>query len=345
MSGTGSVSGNSDVGGLVGFSQGTISNSYSTGSVSCFASQCGGLTGVNFFGTISNSYATGSVSGSSFVGGLVGFSNGRIFDSYATGSVSCSASFCGGLMGTNVFGTISNSYATGSVSGSTSVGGLVGNNNTGTISNSYWDIDSTGRTNAGDGVSSGATGIRSTSSTVNAYTQATYGGFDFTNTWWMSEGNTRPLLQSEYSSTINNAHQLQLIGMNPTTLAASYTLGRNIDLAADLAAVSGQYPGLWNSLGFVPIGTPSSISNGSFNGTFDGLGRTINNLTINRPATDYVGLFGATDTTSIIRNVGLVGGSVTGSTTVGGLVGGHLRHDQQQLRHRQREWHRQCERQ
>ncbi|UCD21662.1 MAG: hypothetical protein JSW22_06425, partial [Chloroflexota bacterium] len=58
------------VGGLVGFNEDTVSNSYSSSSVT--GSSCvGGLVGVNR-DTLSNSYSTGSVSGNESVGGLVG---------------------------------------------------------------------------------------------------------------------------------------------------------------------------------------------------------------------------------------------------------------------------------
>ena len=68
----GSVSGSFIVGGLVGFSWGTINNCYSTGSVSG-TSAVGGLVGVNFLAaTIIDCYATGSVTGNQNVGGLVG---------------------------------------------------------------------------------------------------------------------------------------------------------------------------------------------------------------------------------------------------------------------------------
>lgn len=65
--------------------------------------------------TISNSYSTGSVTGSrSWVGGLVGFTNNRttIIDSYATGSVTGSGDDVGGLVGSGDAITINieNSY-------------------------------------------------------------------------------------------------------------------------------------------------------------------------------------------------------------------------------------------
>ena len=120
-----------------------------------------------------------------------------------------------------------------------------------------------------------------------------------------------PLLRSEYSTTIRNAHQLQLVGMN---LGASYTLANDINLTADLAAVSNKYPGLWRSTGFVPIGRSSPY----FSGTFDGLGHTITGLTIGG-SNNRVGLFGVS--TGTISNIGIVGGSIAGNGSIGGLVG------------------------
>ena len=72
------------------------------------------------------------------------------------------------------------------------------------------------------------------------------------------------------------------------------------------------------SVGWDPIGTSY------FRATFDGNGHTISNLYINRPNSNNVGLFGSVDGATI-RNLGIVGGSVTGESYVGGLVGGGFR--------------------
>ncbi len=70
---TGSVTSAGDyVGGLVGTSGATISNTYSSANVICNGNQvAGGLIGTNY-GSISKSYATGKVSGKDNVGGFVG---------------------------------------------------------------------------------------------------------------------------------------------------------------------------------------------------------------------------------------------------------------------------------
>ncbi|MBN9421294.1 MAG: filamentous hemagglutinin N-terminal domain-containing protein, partial [Candidatus Accumulibacter sp.] len=88
-------------------------------------------------------------------------------------------------------------------------------------------------------------------------------------------------------------------------LGGKYALGADIDVG-----------------NFTPIGDNSTDSDASrFTGTFDGLGHVIRNLVIDQPAMRFVGLFGATGNSSVIRNVGLEGGSVKGGYVVGGLVG------------------------
>jgi len=145
------VIGNDYVGGLVGHSDGTVSNSYSTGSVTG-QEHVGGLVGHNG-GIVNNSYASGSVTGDSRVGGLVGWNQATLSNSYSKCSVTGNSSV-GGLVGDNWYyeGIISNSYSTGRVTGSSQVGGLVGYN-TNAVSNSFWD-----RVTSGMEESDGGTG-------------------------------------------------------------------------------------------------------------------------------------------------------------------------------------------
>ena len=105
---------------------------------------------------------------------------------------------------------------------------------------------------------------------------------------------------------VNTVYDLQNVENN---LTGTYALGNNIDATATAG---------WNAnAGFAPIGTVAL----PFNGTFDGLDHTVTDLTVNLPATADVGLFGSTGTASTIRNVGLIGGSVIGLSSAGGLVG------------------------
>jgi filamentous hemagglutinin family protein len=75
--------------------------------------------------------------------------------------------------------------------------------------------------------------------------------------------------------------------------------------------------------GWTPLGTngAGSLLNGvdGFSGIFDGLGNTISNLTVDIHETTNAGLFGASSGT--IRDIGLIGGSVTGGSDVGALAG------------------------
>ncbi|MET4716734.1 filamentous hemagglutinin family protein [Bradyrhizobium japonicum] len=109
-------------------------------------------------------------------------------------------------------------------------------------------------------------------------------------------------------AVITDVNALQNINTNRS---GNYVLGANIDASATAG---------WNGgAGFTPIGGIGDISS-YFSGIFDGLGHHISNLTINRPSSDNIGLFGYIDG-GTIRNVGLEGGSVTGNNAVGGLVG------------------------
>ncbi|MEI6987461.1 MAG: filamentous hemagglutinin N-terminal domain-containing protein, partial [Rhodospirillaceae bacterium] len=71
---------------------------------------------------------------------------------------------------------------------------------------------------------------------------------------------------------------------------------------------------------FTPIGFNGSDNNtnpAEFTGSFDGLGHTVTGLTINNPAANYLGLFSIIGSGATVRNLGLVGGSVTGGAVYG----------------------------
>ena len=105
---------------------------------------------------------------------------------------------------------------------------------------------------------------------------------------------------------VENVEQLQAINTN---LSGNYALRNSIDATATSS---------WNNNdGFKQIGTEI---NKAFTGKFDGLDYNIFGLTINRSGEDNVGLFGVVNGATI-NNVTLVGGSITGDSYVGGIVG------------------------
>jgi hypothetical protein len=101
--------------------------------------EVGGLVGENFRGSLSNCYSSGNVTGKKNVGGLVGDNQGgSVIDCYSSGNVT-GEEHVGGLAGLS-YGTVSDSYSIGSVTGYEDVGGLVGIID-GTWSNSFYNYD------------------------------------------------------------------------------------------------------------------------------------------------------------------------------------------------------------
>jgi len=135
------------VGGLVGYNCGTVSDSYASGAMHGDWA-VGGLVGLNLYGSVNKSYSSGNVTGDYHVGGLVGGNYGTVSNSYSTGNVTGSHRV-GGLIGFND-GTVSNSYTSGTVNGNDFVGGLVGGNY-GTVSNSFWDTETSGQATSDGG--------------------------------------------------------------------------------------------------------------------------------------------------------------------------------------------------
>jgi hypothetical protein len=106
---------------------------------------------------------------------------------------------------------------------------------------------------------------------------------------------------------------LPLMDANAGMRSKYFSLGRDIN-CSDATSSGGA---LWNSgAGFDPIGAPST----TFTGGLDGNNHIIYNLYINRPATDYIGLFG-TINSATITNIGLVDHNIIGKAFTGGLIG------------------------
>jgi len=334
---TGNVSGDTYVSGLVGMNYGAVSNCSAKGEVSGTGNNAGGLVGRNFNGgTILNCFANGDINGSVNIGGLAGYNSGIVSNCYAAGYISSISNVVGGLVGYNEAtisncyatgkadgnirvgglvaqnvapGTVSNCYSTGNVSGTVFLGGLAGSDS-GTITNCFWDTETSGQITSAGGA--GVIGI----TTAQMMTQSTFtvAIWDFATVWWMVDNNTRPFLRMEWSTEIRNSHQLQMMQID---LAADYTLANDIDLSdiVEPSQMWGTSPA--SGGGFFFVGN----STNRFTGSFNGCGYNLTGLYINRTATDYIGLFGATGASSILSNVSLLGCNVSGFNYVGGLVG------------------------
>ena len=135
-------------GGVAGDSWGTIENCSVSGSVSgtTFA---GGVVGSQRGGSITGCNSSATVKGEAYVGGIAGETNSgaSLTGCYATGSVTVENDgtgtyFAGGVVGSNGRScTLQACYAWGSVTGSGSgtiyVGGVTGTNDTGTLQACY----------------------------------------------------------------------------------------------------------------------------------------------------------------------------------------------------------------
>jgi hypothetical protein len=187
------------VGGLVGFNNGLVTNSYSTGNTSGAVGMVGGLVGKNS-GTLSNSYSTAWVSGVVNTGGLVGDNwDGTVSDSYSTGSVA-GFSCVGGLVAYNNRGTVTNSYSTGSVTGSEEVGGLMGQNFDGTVVDSFWNIETSGQATSNGGTGKTTVEMRDLATFLGAgwnICTVAPGSTNSTCTWNIVNGVTYPFLSWE----------------------------------------------------------------------------------------------------------------------------------------------------
>jgi len=282
------ITGAGSVGGLVGQSYGTVSDSYSSGTVTGKKCNFGGLVGSNIKSTVkvgnnewnapgivSNSYSNASVSGGDMVGGLIGLNEGDVGNSYSTGSVT-GCKYVGGLVGT---GDVSNSYSTGSVTGEDGVGGLAG---FGLGSNSYYNYDEV--------LINGE----------NIITIGALSGEDFDQ--WLANDkfldiNGRLSQENGYYliSDVNDLKQLLAVGHNASL---KFRLTNDLDLASE--------PNF-----YIPY----------LAGEFDGNGHKISNLSFEFEFVSYVGLFGFLAPGGNITQVGDENVNVAGNYYVGGLVG------------------------
>ena len=137
------------IGGVVGYSWGTIENCSVSGSVSGTV-YVGGVVGAQWGGSITGCSSSATVKGTVDVGGVVGQtnSNATMTACYATGNVTLEIDpidniYGGGLVGFNAGSSVLACYATGNVTstgsstGKVHIGGFLGGNYT-TVTACYW---------------------------------------------------------------------------------------------------------------------------------------------------------------------------------------------------------------
>ena len=309
------VKGYTSVGGVCGHNSGTITSCYNNGDVSSTGSNMGGVCGMST-NTITGCYNTGTVSGIDRVGGVCGLNDKKtLTDCYNTGTVS-GTSEVGGVCGKNK-STLTSCYNIGTVSGTDSnIGGVCGLNDSGTITSCYY--------------LSGCNGERTTFNDLGTaisdgefVVEKTFVDWDFTNIWEISAWLGRPILSSIPETpmrggsekdpfTIPDLETLELIrdivnaGRNYS--GVYFTLTADIDMSGTYNSASGE--------SWTPIGNASN----QFKGVFDGAGHKVSGLYINSKEGNQ-GLFGYLGSGGVIKNLG-VEGTVTDSNNDYGSVGG-----------------------
>lgn len=291
------ITGRSQVGGLVGVSDGArISDSYATGTVRGISS-VGGLAGAVHDDSkvaLTNIYSTCDVTGKLYVGGLIGTNGARVIGSYATGNV-IGENSVGGLIG-SASNFVSESRASGNVRGREDVGGLIGT--------SYGHIDASraegnviGDTHVG-GLAGSVQGYDGADSITGSYATGSVSGTAVVG--GLVGKNFEGYISASYATgSASGEHVVGgLVGANDGTISASYATGRTKPIERRGNVIGGL------------VGENSGLILASY-----ASGRVNGNITIG-------GLVGANHK-DIVASYAI--GSVTGDENVGGLVG--VNHD------------------
>jgi hypothetical protein len=352
-SATVNVHGNNYLGGLVGYNGGTITNSHATGNVTG-NNYLGGLVGESL-GSITNSYAEGNVSSviiinpmndlsdhdedtyvsdptlsGSYLGGLVGSSEGSISDSWAEGDVSSTVRI------ESDFGdvVIENSVSSGSF-----IGGLVGKSgllgeSLGSISNSYAEgnVISSVTIESGANISSITTFVAAGDS-VGGLVGYSLG--EITNSW--AEGDVSSQLIFTYVGDFTVPEELQLTDGDNVGGLAGYSSGEITNSRATGDVIGGgEYIGglVGDAYGTIEdsYATGDVTGTGVNSGAFHGVGGLIGYLGgyLNNTYATGVVRGGFAEIGGLVGSLGAAGpyisnshatGDVYGEEFVGGLVG------------------------
>ncbi|MGA2914584.1 MAG: GLUG motif-containing protein [Sedimentisphaerales bacterium] len=283
---------------------------------------CGGIVGDNMGGNFEMCYAKGAVTCSSYGGGFAASTHdhcgygGNIKNCYANVIVNCSET-AGGFSGSfpGMYGEIWNCYCSGKViydvNNHSDVGGFIGENITtpSGVFNSYF-LETSGPDN----------GFGEPLSDEQMKQQASFINWDFVNTWQMCIcGQGYPCLRwqcpayiySGGSGTETDPYRIatvcdwQQLMNTPADWNQCFLLTADVNL---------------QGITLTPIGIYDYFNPMPFTGVFDGNSHIIYNVDMNKPTSDYIGLFSYVSSGQI-RNLGIVDVNIIGDEYVGGLVG------------------------
>jgi len=319
-------------------------------------SQVGGLVGYFGGGNMGGCWSSASVSGSSDVGGLIGDISGlsHIQNAYTAGSVNGSTNV-GGFVGHTNDSAIVNCYSRGLVTGTTSAGGFCGlAEHSGfpdeIAYNCFWDTGTSGK-------ASSALGTPKTTTQMKTLSTFTSAGWDFVSEtangrnddWSLATGNY-PVLSYQLASPpplpmfaggngteaspylVATVAQLNSIGHNRRLMDKHFRLTANLDLAGQPFAMigdggyafMGHFDGNSKTISNVGITIPTYCSNIGFVGCSYG-GRisnlTLHHVSVHTPKARNSGSLVGMNRSGWVQNCHSQGVDVSGFLDVGGLVG------------------------
>ncbi|MCL2268033.1 MAG: hypothetical protein FWC23_02420 [Chitinispirillia bacterium] len=356
----GKITGKETVGGLVGrvLRGSRVTNSYSIAAVNASDARAGGLAGIVDNGFIYYSYSAGPVQGKGVLGGLIGlvldYGHSVVAGCYSVGAVVCTDNgrYIGGLIGyAGDKSRVSNCAALGSeVKGCRDMGRRVavfgGDRYGGSASNNAaWD-GMRNKDGKAEWPDKGAAKDNGEDITLgDLMSDPTIGGRFTSENGWTLEAGKLPGLRGKavnipeyiFTAPIFSSANTAWYTKNPD--ADTFTISTPGELAGLSVIVNGMWKGepqresfsgktivLAGSIdlseydNWVPIGNRAAGTRNRFSGVFDGRGHIISRLTINRPDTNYQGLFGGIDS-GRVENLGLDSVKIRGSRSVGGIAG------------------------
>ena len=322
---TGTVSGNSIVGGLVGNNSGTVSNCYTACEVSSQTENAGGIAGSNS-GEVENCYATGNISGSANVAGVAGINQGIVKNCAAinpsiTRTSGTMLSF--GRITSASTGILGNNYArydmlVNSSLSDTDPAAVQNNIHGGNITSANWNNKNWWASTASfpssvwDIADSRLPILRGFApGTQNPEVKSI--PFTQPDTVWYGDG-VSPTF------TISTAAQLTGLAELVNNGIDSFS-GKTITLTADinLSGYGVSCTDFNDGKGWIPIGYDYAHP---FRGVFDGNGKNITGFYINdTTVTGYKGLFGIIGG-GTVKNLGLMGVNINcAGSNIGGIAG------------------------
>lgn len=239
--------------------------------------------------------------------------------------MTATTSFAGGLIGLVTAGTLKNDYASGIISSPGTKGGLIGQHEGTAITNCFYDSQvGTVANMCGAGAGSGCNNTygKTTAQMNTITTYNSYFGWDFLNgsdgpndIWKMGvqypelyfvnpSPNEVPIFSGGDGSEsnpflISNLSELNQIGYNPRLMDKFFKVSQDFSVSGVILQIG--------------------ESDFPFIGVFDGNNKTLSDMNINQVGTDNLGLFKATKSPSIIKNLTLSNVDITGRDYVGAL--------------------------